>query len=89
MHAALQARLDEVESKRSSLSDLRHSSEASIRELTNRIEAQDASLEAANKEVKDLRAANRELETAKFTLEKDVSRLQLRVAALEQQVGMP
>lgn len=78
-----------MESKRSSLSDLRHSSEASIRELTNRIEAQDASLEAANKEVKDLRAANRELETAKFTLEKDVSRLQLRVAALEQQVGMP
>jgi hypothetical protein len=134
--------VEELESRKQELTDLRYSHEGALRDLTRKHEAADASLALAERceltvmvmmmmmmmmmmmvimmvimmvmvmvmvmvmmmmmmmmifhidrgracacsELRELRAQSRELGSAKFALEKETSQLQLRVAALEQQV---
>lgn len=86
--AEISRRLRQSEQRREELTDLKFAHEAELRELRGRSEAGEAGREAASKDAKATREANRALEARVFEAEREAERLRMQGAALAQQVRL-
>jgi spindle assembly abnormal protein 6 len=82
----LNKKIDELEKQNLTLTDMRNRLENKERELSARVSSLDEQLTAASNELFVARGVNRDLDALKFNNEKELTKLQLRIAAMEQQL---
>ncbi len=85
--AELNERLSQAQTANAELSERRLALEARERELTSRVQKQDHEIQLRDNELSLLRGSNKDLDTTKYSQEKELVELKVRCETTERQLG--